>query len=176
MSFLFRPCRFEMDYEAYARFLLEYHASLNLPYPFAMKLAFMCSPLQLGRTMLILDEGSYAYIGAAGCVYGTGEHDYEDRHRCQIEVAFLLEAYRSTGLFARAMAAFLEQIQTDNPAVETIQFWASPEHAELRKLVSRWRSLPGFKETAVGDRMFYTIPFIELLAYAEQRTKNPRPS
>ncbi|NOV01067.1 hypothetical protein [Paenibacillus planticolens] len=154
-----------MDYEAYMKFLLQHHDQLKLPYPFAMKLSFMSSPLEFGKAMLILSEEPYEFVGAVGVVYGTGANDYEDRHICQIEIAFIREQFRRTSLFLRGLEALIRMIKASNSDVEQIQFWASADNEELERLVSRWSSLPGYSRSIVNNLAFYTIPFAELEAY-----------
>ncbi|GIP40221.1 hypothetical protein J31TS4_35010 [Paenibacillus sp. J31TS4] len=162
MSFEFRHCTFEMDYESYISFLLQHHAELNLPYPFALKLSFLSSPLLLGKAMLILSEEPYEIIGAAGFVYGTGANDYKDRQICQVEVAYLLPAYRRTLLFGYALQALLDAMKAGNPDVETVQFWSPQENADLEKLFSKFGSLPGAERSVVNQLVCYRIPYAEL--------------
>lgn len=165
MGFEFRSCDFEMDYEAYIRFLLQHHARLNLPYPFSMKLAFIGSPLEFGKAMLIFEEETHDIVGAAGIVYGTGANDYEDRHVCQVEIAFIQDQFRSTLLFVRAMKALIDTMKKSNPDVKQIQFWAHADNKELQPLISRWSKLPGYHESVVNNLKLYKIPFDELDAY-----------
>ncbi|MCY9658774.1 hypothetical protein P5G65_19030 [Paenibacillus chondroitinus] len=168
MGFEFRTCKFEMDFEAYIRFLIQQQAFLNLPYPFAMKLAFMGSPLQFGQAMLIFNEETYDIVGSAGFVYGTGANDYEDREICQVEIAFILEQYRRTPLFLRGLEALLSLIKAGNPDVKQLQFWSSSDNKEIQPIVSRWSSLPGFHSSVVKDLTFYKFSFDELEAYCRR--------
>lgn len=168
MGFEVRSCDFEMDFEAYIRFLLRHHAELNMPYPFSMKLAFIGSPLQFGKAMLIFEEETHDIVGAAGIVYGTGACDYEDRHICQVEIAFIQEQFRSKLLFARAMKTLIDIMKKSNPDVKQIQFWASADNRELQPLISRWSTLPGYEESVVNNLKFYKIPFDELDAYCQR--------
>ncbi|TMV50926.1 hypothetical protein FE783_09710 [Paenibacillus mesophilus] len=164
MPFQFRPCTVEMDYKAYIHFLLQHHAGLNLPYPFAMKLSFISSPLLFGKGMLIIDEEPYEIAAAAGFVYGTGANEYKDRHICQVEVAFIRSEYRRTFLFIRGLQALVDEMKAGNPDVEQVQFWTSAEQGESEKLFSKFGALPGSTKTLVNDLAFYTVPFRELEA------------
>lgn len=168
MLFQFRPCNFEMDYETYIRFLLQHHDELNLPYPFAVKLSFIGSPLLFGKAMLIFSEEPYDVVGAAGFVYGTGPNQYEDRHICQVEVAFLLREYRCTSLFMQGLHALVGEMKAGNPDVEMVQFWTSENQAGLEKLFSKFHALPGSNRFTVNNLVCHQISFHELEAYCSR--------
>jgi hypothetical protein len=168
MSIHFRTCEFEMDSEAYIRFLIQHHEELQLPYAFAMKLSFISSPLFLGRAMLILNEEPYRVIGAAGFVYGTSANDYVDRHICQIETTFLEPSYRHPRLFVRALFALLKLMQSGDPEVETVQFWAPSKAGSLSKLLGKFTSLPGAEQSENENLTFYKLPYPELLAFTQR--------
>lgn len=168
MSFLYRPCRMEMDHEAYANFLIEHQQELNLPYPFAIKLSFLSSPLLFGQGLLIFEEESFEVIGAAGFVCGTGANNYEDRHICQVEVAYLLPVYRRTPLFARSLHAFVTLMKEEEPGVDQVQFWASTGETEYRRLFSKFLALPEASTLQEGSLTCYRIPFSALEAYSQR--------
>lgn len=165
MPSIIRPCEFEMDHEAYARFLLEHHDQLNLHYPFAMKLSFLASPLLMGRALLVFDEDKYELAGAAGFVLGTGPGEYEDRHICQAEIAFIRPAYRRTTVFRDGLLAFVELVRSANPDVRILQFWA-PLDPGLRRLFAKFGAVPEDAGQASVDRpVKYTVPFHMLEHY-----------
>jgi hypothetical protein len=172
MSFEFRICEFEMDHEAYMDFLLSHHDELNLPYPFAMKLSFISSPLFLGKAMLVINEESYHMVGAAGFGYGTGPGDYEDKHICQIEVAFIEEGLRRTSLFVQGLHALVHAIKEGNPDVRQVQFWASAADYRLDRLFAKFLALPGSTKSIVNDFALYTVPSHELEAYCNRLRKS----
>ncbi|TDF97059.1 hypothetical protein [Paenibacillus piri] len=157
-----------MDHEAYMDFLLRHHDELNLPYPFAMKLSFISSPLFLGKAMLVISEESYQMVGAAGFGYGTGPGDYEDRHICQIEVAFVEEGLRRTSLFVKGLHALVNAIKAGNPDVRQVQFWASAAEERLERLFARFLALPGSTKSIVNNLALFTVPFHELEAYCNR--------
>ncbi|NOU93738.1 hypothetical protein GC093_10960 [Paenibacillus sp. LMG 31456] len=171
MSYQFRLCNFEMDYEGYIKFLLEHHDELNLLYPFAVKLSFISSPLIFGKAMLIFSEDPYQIVGASGFVYGTGPNNYEDRHICQVEVAFLQREYRCKPLFIKGLKVLIAEMKAGNPDVETVQFWASDGQMELEGLFSKFNSLPGSNRFTVNNLVCYQISFRELETYC-RRFKN----
>lgn len=168
MSFEFRFCEFEMDHEAYIKFLLQHHDELNLPYSFSMKLSFISSPLVFGRAMLIFSEELYQIVGAAGFVYGTGANSYEDRHICQVEVAFIQKGYRQTSLFVHGLQALVDEMKAGNPDVEQVQFWASADQNELQRLFSKLEALPGSTRSIVNDLALYKLSFHELESYCRR--------
>jgi len=168
MSFVFRTSEFEMDHEAYMNFLLRHHDQLNLPYPFALKLSFISSPLFLGKAMLAIEEESYEMVGAAGFGYGTGPGEYEDRHICQVEVAYIVEGLRRTSLFTLGLRALLQAIQADNPDVRQVQFWISTSDERLNRLFVKFLALPGASRSIVNDLALIAVPFDELDAYANR--------
>jgi len=174
MKFLFRPCELEMNFKSYIEFLLQHHAELNLPYSFAMKLSFVGSPLIFGKAMLAYEEESYDTVGAAGFVYGTGANGYEDRHICQVEVAFILAEYRRTSLFVQGLRALIDLIREGNPEVEQVQFWTAADPTDPDKLFAKFSALPGSTRSVVNELAFYTVSFRELEAYCrrfERRTR-----
>lgn len=173
MAVYFRTCKFEMDSEVYIRYLIEHHDDLELPYPFAMKLSFISSPLILGNAMLIVNEEPYRIIGAAGFVYGTGAQDYEDRHICQIEVAFIEPSYRSTRLFVKGLAALIEYVDEGNPEVKVVQFWSPTPHDSLERLWGKLAALPGAEVVASASSQLslYKIPMSAIRVYIQQFLK-----
>ncbi|KQO15763.1 hypothetical protein [Paenibacillus sp. Leaf72] len=175
MSFIFRPCALEMDEEAYAAFLIQHHAELNLPYSFPMKLSFMGGPLILGKGLLLFREEPYEIAGAAGFVCGTGEHDYEDQHICQIEIAFIRKEYRGTRLFAHGLNALIELMKESSPGVQQVQFWVRADDRQLDRLLSKFTALQGASKSPVNHLMLYKIPFSELEGYVQKRAARTRP-
>ncbi|WP_338553130.1 hypothetical protein [Paenibacillus sp. KS-LC4] len=168
MPFIFRPCALEMDEEAYAAFLIQHHAELNLPYAFPMKLSFMGGPLILGKGLLLFSEEPYEIVGAAGFVCGTGEHDYEDQHICQIEIAFIRKEYRSTRLFANGLNALIELMKKTSPGVQQVQFWVRADDCQLDRLLSKFTRLPGASRSSVNQLTLYKIPYSELEGYVQK--------
>ncbi|MUG71324.1 hypothetical protein [Paenibacillus validus] len=154
-----------MDYEAYINFLLQHHDELNLLYPFAVKLSFISSPLIFGKAMLIFSEESYQIVGGDGFFYGTGPNRYEDRHICQIEVAFLHQDYRRTSLFTKGLQILIGEMKAGNPHVEKVQFWASENEVELERLFSKFDALPGSKSFGANNLACHQISFHELETY-----------
>lgn len=168
MLFEFRPCKNELDHDNYMQFLLRHHDELNLPYPFAVKLSFISSPLLIGQAMLIWSDEPYDIVGAAGFVYGTGANQYEDRHVCQVELAFLQRPYRQTSLFAQGLQALIELIEAGNPDVRLVQFWANPERLASERLFAKLHSLPGSHRLHVNDLVCQQIDFHELQNYCRR--------
>jgi len=166
MSFDYRSFFFEMDHEAYMRFLLEHDSELNLPYAYGMKLSFISSPLALGQGMLVLDEGTGETIGAVGFVYGTGAHEYEDREVCQIEVVYARPEYRSGALVRGGLRALVELIRSGNPDVKTVQFWVPAGDESLRRLFAKLAALPGSTQSRVNDLDLYKLSYSELASYS----------
>ncbi|WP_166238510.1 hypothetical protein [Paenibacillus turpanensis] len=147
------------------KFLLRHHAELNLPYPFAVKLSFLSSPLLFGKAMLILSEEDYDLVGAVGFVYGTGANAYEDRHICQVEVFYLRPEHRRQTLFVQVLLALLVRIKEGCKEVERVQFWVKEDQAEGNRLFSKCILLPGSERHFVNDLVCYQIPFRELENY-----------
>lgn len=150
------------------RFLLQHHDDLNLPYSFAMKLSFLASPLFNGDAMLILDEERNELAGAIGLVYGTGAGRYEDRHVCQIEIAYLLPEYRHTTLFLSGLRALIGLIKSGEPSVEQLQFWVAADNEELRELFSRLSALPDSSMELVNGMAHYKVSLQSLEAYCRR--------
>lgn len=157
-----------MDHDAYVSFLIQHHDELRLPYSFATKLTFVCSPLLFGKAMIVLDEDAYEIAGVVGYVYGTGADDYEDMRICQIEVAFIQQEYRGATLFMKGLKALIDVIQVDNPAVQQVQFWTPADQMDLDRLFSHFMALPDATKSIVNDRAFYTLPFESLEMYVER--------
>ena len=174
MHYFCRLCTTELDYEGYMKFLLRYHAELNLPYPFAVKLSFMSSPLLFGRAMLILSEEDYEVIGAVGFVYGTGVNHYEDRQICQVEVMVIRPEHRRQTLFVQVLLKLLDWIREGNQEVETIQFWVQEQPAGGNRLFTRCLALPGSERHPVNDLVCYRIPFREMESYCRRFHKRYR--
>ncbi|KAB8130512.1 hypothetical protein F9U64_14300 [Gracilibacillus oryzae] len=168
MDVEFRTCQSEMEFEAYIKFLLQYHQELNLPYSFAMNLSFVSSPLIFGKAMLIRSDEPYEIVGAAGFVYGTGANDYEDQHVCQVEVAFLQKQFRNTFLFLYSLDALLKEMKNGNPDVKQIQFWTAMDDEKLGRLFTKFSAVPGSTKSVVNNLVLYTVLFDELEAYCHQ--------
>ena len=174
MLYRCRPCTTELDSEGYVKFLLRHCSDLNLPYAFAVKLSFLSSPLLFGKAMLILSEEDYDVVGAAGFVYGTGPNGYQDRHICQVEVAYLRPEYRSTTVFMQGLLTLLDEIKSGSPNVETVQFWTSEHQAEKEKLFGKLNALPGSNRLHVNGLVCHQIVFRELESYCSRFKKRFR--
>ncbi|WP_310187793.1 hypothetical protein [Bacillus sp. 3255] len=168
MSYLCRPCTTELDYEIYVKFLLRHYADLNMSYAFAVQLSFVSSPLMFGKAMLILSEEDYEVVGAAGFVYGTGLNGYEDRHICQVEVAYLRPEYRRSTLFVQGLVALLDMIKAGSPDVEKVQFWVEEGQSETERLFSKWSALPGSEKLLVNGLVCHQLPFRQLEDYGRR--------
>ncbi|WP_156926656.1 hypothetical protein [Cohnella panacarvi] len=160
-----------MDHEAYMRFLLQHHDDLNLPYSFAMKLSFLASPLFNGDAMLIFDEERNELAGAVGIVYGTGAGRYEDRHICQIEIAYLLPEYRRTTLFLSGLRALIGLIKFGEPTVEQLQFWVAADNDALRERLSRLPALPDSSMEIAEGMAHYKVSLQSLVALCRRFRK-----
>jgi hypothetical protein len=165
MFFLCRPCTTELDFTSYIKFLLRHFTDLNLPYAFAVKLSFVSSPLIFGKAMLILSEEDYDVVGAVGFVYGTGANSYEDRHICQVEVAYLRPEYRRKPLFVQGLLALLGEIKAGSPDVETVQFWVAEDQSAEERLFYKFNALPGSERHIVNGLACLQIRFRELEDY-----------
>lgn len=175
MHYLCRPCSTELDYEEYMTFLLRHDAELNLPYPFAVKLGFLSSPLLFGKAMLVLSEEDYDVVGAVGFVYGTGANNYEDRQICQVEVMYLRPEHRRQTLFVQVLLALLAKLQEGGEAVERVQFWVKEDRTEENRLFSKALALPGSERHLVNGLFCYQIPYRELENYCLRfRRRYPR--
>jgi len=173
MSFERRICRLEMDYGIFTRFLLSNYDELNMPYPFSMSLSFMASPMVLGQAVLVYREDPYEAVGAFGFVYGTGEHQYEDRRICQIAIAFLKEQYQRTPLLLVCMRELLKIIENGNAETEEIQFWISSNHPGARLFARLGQLQSATCETGQGDMLLYRIPIHSMKAYCRvKQTKS----
>ncbi|MDF2960430.1 MAG: hypothetical protein K0S39_2165 [Paenibacillus sp.] len=157
-----------MSYDQYMIFLLEHHAELNLPYDFRTKFSFISSPLVLGKLFLGVEEEEHVPVAAIGFVYGTGAMDYEDKHICQIEVAFIRHPYRRTRLFLRGLQFLTDFIARDNPDVQYIQFWTPAGQKDLKSLFSKLGGSPKTGTTGQGEADFYQIDFKEWVKYCSR--------
>ncbi|SFA78854.1 hypothetical protein SAMN05216312_101491 [Cohnella sp. OV330] len=164
-SLIFRNCELDMDHASYLRYLISRHDALNMPYPFAIKLSFLASPLALGRATLIHGEDSYEKIGAFGFVYGTGPGEYEDRENCQIETVFIEPDSRSPVVFLAAARALVDSIREGNPDAAYVQFWTVADHDPNERLFARIARLPGAARTVVEGLALYKAPLSELDAW-----------
>ncbi|MEK8127617.1 hypothetical protein WMW72_06770 [Paenibacillus filicis] len=162
MTYECRPCELEIDFTSYVQFLIAHHAELNLPYSFAQKLSFVSSPLMFGKGLLIYEEELYRIVGAAGFVYGTGSHEYENRDVCQVETVFIENDHRHPFLFVRAMQELVRLMKAGNPDVRQVQFWTSADAGELDGLLAKFTALPGAARSEVQALAYYQIPFHEL--------------
>ncbi|WP_284638134.1 hypothetical protein [Paenibacillus silviterrae] len=150
------------------KFLLRHFTDLNLPYAFAVKLSFVSSPLLFGKAMLILSDDDYDVVGVAGFVYGTGTNSYEDRHICQVEVAYLRPEYRRTTLFMQGLLTLLGEIKAGSPEVEKVQFWVAEGQSEEERLFSKFTALPGSERHIVNGLACHQIPFRGLEDYCSR--------
>lgn len=129
----------------------------------------------MGKSLLLFSEEPYEIAGAAGFVCGTGEHDYEDQHICQIEIAFIRKEYRGTRLFAHGLNALIELMKKTSPGVQQVQFWVRADERQLGRLLSKFTALRGASKSPVNHLMLYKIPFSELEGYVQKRAARTRP-
>lgn len=127
MDYYFSPCLTNMYQHRYVDFLLEHYTELKLTYPFQEAFGYIVSPLLMEGASILCFDNEEETAGAFSYIYGTGEHDYTDRHIVQIQVAFIVERHRQTGLFAKALRYLLQHIETDesNEQVTELRFWTA---------------------------------------------------
>lgn len=164
-NLILRNCELDMDHASYLRYLISRHDRLNLPYPFAIKLSFLASPLALGKAVLVHGEDSYNKLGAFGFTYGTGPGEYEDRDKCQIETLFIEPDSRTPGVLLAAARALVEAIREGNPGARNVQFWTAARHDPNERLFARIARLPGATRTVVEALALYKVPLSELEAW-----------
>lgn len=171
--YVVRPCNLEMDFDAYAKFMLAHAEDLNLPYSYGIKLSFFSSPLINGKALLILDEETNALLGALGGVFGTGEHNYEDREICQIEIVYVLEGYRGTRVFLRMLQDGLQLLREENPELQQIQFWIPAAERRLDRMAAKFGGTRVAEENEGGDGsglVFYKIDYGKVDEYLKAAT------
>lgn len=136
MSYYFSICATEMYQQKYMELLLEHYDQLRLPYSFPVALSYIASPIFMRHESFLCFNDEDEVIGAFGCIFGTGENEYEDTDIIQIQVVYFTEPYRGTLLFARALTFFTEYLKQLDSEVTELRFWA-PADDDLRKLFAK---------------------------------------
>lgn len=169
MNVFLRPVEFEMDHDTYLKILIRHQEDLGLPYDFPIKLSFLASPLAYGKALLAFDEDDFEVVGAAGFVYGTGADEFQDRSRCQVEIAFLRKDVRSGTSFVRGLRALLDLMRggTEGAEVRDVQFWLTGEQSRTR-LFAKLLALPGAEATPIDGMLRCVVPYGSLYAYARR--------
>ncbi|RXZ83258.1 hypothetical protein EBB07_08010 [Paenibacillaceae bacterium] len=167
MGFYFQVCRTEPYMENYITFVLEHYRELNLPYAFSVSLSFLASPaLTEGSAFLCFNEDD-EIVGAFGYIRGTAEHQYEDTHVGQIQIAYLDERYRRSRLFAESLQYLVQHNANQLHPVQTFKFWV-PSKLELHRLFSKLASREASWETAQGTIDEFHGQFADWQAYTER--------
>lgn len=154
-----------MYHKKYMDLLLANYESLNLPYSFPVSFNFIASPLLMedSAAILCLDDDGEA-IGAMGYIRGTGEGDYEDRDVIQVQVAFLLETYRSTMAFAHGLRFLANHLEEEAEETSELVFW-TPQDAYLARLFGKFAERTSVQGTAAGDLYAYRATTGQLKAF-----------
>ena len=164
MSYYFSICASEFYQQKYVEFLLENYEQLQLPYAFPVALSYIVSPILMTHESFLCFNDDDEVVGAFGCIYGTGEKEYEDTDIVQIQVIFLADQYRGTLLFARALHFFTEYLEQLDREVKELRFWA-PADASLHKLFAKIATKTAFAHTEHGMLDEYRCSPSDLLTY-----------
>jgi hypothetical protein len=165
-------CSTEMYQQTYMEFLLKHYAQLNLPYSYPVTLSFLASPIMMEREAFLCFNDEEEVVGAFSYIYGTGDNQYEDVHVIQIQVAFLLEDYRSTRLFLQALQFLTEYISHLGENVEELRFW-TPADEKLRRLFGKIAENTASVDTSFGTLDEYRASFSSLQAYGAKFPHEP---
>lgn len=166
-------CSSEMYQQKYMEFLLEHYTQLNLPYSYPVTLSFLASPILMDRETFLCFNDDHEVIGAFSYIYGTGEHQYEDVHIIQIQVAFFLEEYRSTRLFLQAIQFLTDHITQLGENVQEIRFW-TPADDYLRRLFHKIATKNASVDTSFGTLDEYQASFPAWQAYSTKFRSSKR--
>ncbi|MBT2284222.1 hypothetical protein J7E78_11810 [Paenibacillus polymyxa] len=167
MSRYFSICSTYMYQHRYMDFLLAHYKKLNMPYNFPVTLSYISSPLLMGGGAILCFDDQDEIAGALGYIHGTGEHDYEDRHVIQLQIAFIKEEYRGSRLMVEALQFLLQHIdeQEEIESVQEMRFWAVKDRINQR-LFSKFAKRIGSTESEYGGSIdAYAIYLSELRAY-----------
>ncbi|WP_312108502.1 hypothetical protein [Brevibacillus reuszeri] len=165
MSYYFSICASEYYQQKYVEFLLGNYEHLQLPYAFPVALSYIVSPILMTHESFLCFNDDDDVVGAFGCIYGTGEKEYEDTEIVQIQVIFLAEPYRGTLLFARALHFFTEYLEQLDREVKELRFWATAEPS-FQKLFVKVAARTATAHTEHGMLDEYRCSPSDLLAYA----------
>ncbi|SDE93217.1 hypothetical protein SAMN04488542_103256 [Fontibacillus panacisegetis] len=169
MDYYFSPCITNMYQHRYVDFLLEHYTELKLTYPFQEAFSYIVSPLLMEGVSILCFDNEEETAGAFSYIYGTGEHDYTDRHIVQIQVAFIVERHRRTGLFAKALQYLLEHIEADESKeqVTELRFWTACNDYN-RRLFEKFAERYAMAENECGQMDGYRVLISELRTYLDR--------
>ncbi|MDT9720081.1 hypothetical protein QVE09_14285 [Paenibacillus sp. ClWae2A] len=175
MSHYFAKCSTYMYQHRYMDFLLAHYNELNLPYSFPTTLSYISSPLLMdGGAMLCFDDEDEV-AGAFGYIHGTGEHDYEDRHVIQLQVAFIVHEHRRSRIFIEGLqflVQHLDEYAYEEP-VQEIRFWALSEEAN-RRLFSKIAQQVTSTIREEGELNAYVVKLAQLRSYLASFERDSR--
>jgi len=165
MSYYFSICSSEMYQQKYMELLLEHYEQLRLPYPFPVALSYIASPVLMRYESFLCFNEEGEVIGAFGCIFGTGEKEYEDTDIVQIQVVCFAEPYRGTLLFAKALSFFTEYLEQLDHEVTELRFWA-PADDDLKKLFAKISRRTATANTEQGALDEYRCTYSEWTSQA----------
>ncbi|MCP1132497.1 hypothetical protein NKT34_04290 [Paenibacillus polysaccharolyticus] len=167
MKYYFSDCKTLMYQHRYMDFLLAHYSELNMPYSFSTTLGYISSPLFMtGSTILCFDDEDET-AGAFGFIHGTGEHNYEDQHVIQLQVAFVVSQHRGSRIFIeglRFLVQHLDEYADEVVPVEEIRFWALHE-VSMHRLFSKFAARMSSTTVEAGMLNAYAVKLVELRAY-----------
>lgn len=172
MDYYFSPCLTNMYQHRYVDFLLEHYTELNLRYPFQEGFSYIVSPLLMQGVAILCFDDEEETAGAFSYIYGTGEHEYTDRHIVQIQVVFIVERHRRTGLFAKALQYLLQYIESDEleEQVTELRFWTESNNYN-RRLFEKFAERYAVAESECGQLDGYKMLTSELRTYLDRLQK-----
>ncbi|MCU6708686.1 hypothetical protein M6D81_08140 [Paenibacillus sp. J5C_2022] len=164
MDYYLAECATEMYMRNYMEFLLENYTELKLPYSFPVAFSYLASPVLLSRESFLCFNEEDEVIGAFGYIHGTGEHDYEDVHVIQLQVAYIKEGHRRTRLFLEGLRYLSEYLAERDEGVREIRFWTG-EDAYSERLFSKFARQTARVESERGILYGYNVAVPDLQDY-----------
>ncbi|MNM92574.1 hypothetical protein D3C81_1049120 [compost metagenome] len=169
MDYYFSPCLTNVYQHQYIDFVMEHYIDLNLPYPFEESFGYIVSPLLMDGVSILCFDDEDEIAGAFSYIYGTGEHEYTDRHIIQVQVAFIVEQHRRTGLFAKSLQYLLQHLEAESSTeqVTELRFWTACNDYS-RRLFEKFAERYATAESERGQLDGYRMLVSELRTYVDR--------
>lgn len=166
MSYNYRKCQTEEDFERFSEFYVTHRHHLNPPIDLSYVLTDISFIIQFGHIILgtNLKEEPISF----GCYfYGTPQNDFKDQESVYINVAMIDPQYRNTRAFIRGLQSLADFVQECEHSIEYVTFHAFKDDPFLQKLYSQFATVVTEEGHPRKQQEFYRVSLKDLCAYLE---------
>ncbi|MCM3568641.1 hypothetical protein [Neobacillus mesonae] len=164
MSYKYRKCNTEEDFEHFSEFYVKRRHHTNPPLGLSYILTDISLLIQFGHIILGSNLKGEP-IGFVSYFYGTPQNDFEDQETLLINVAMVDPKYRNSRAFIRGFQFLIDSVLESEYSIDYVTFYAFQDDLFLQKLYSQFATVITEQDHPLKKQDVYRVSFKDLCAY-----------